>query len=325
MRGVDLAATCLLLIAPTAGCDFTQCPTPAELHTADLPARLSETGLYSDVATSALADGVAPYAPRFELWSDGAEKHRWILLPVGTRIDTSDMDNWIFPEGTKVWKEFRRDGVRVETRLFQKVGPGEGDWVGVAYVWSADQRDAIATPEGATDALGTAHDVPTAGQCTGCHAGRTSRVLGFSAIQLSTTAPPGGLDLQGLIAAGRLSDPPSGDFSLPGDETEQTALGYLHANCSHCHNQHRPASDGPRCYDPRKELDFGLYVDELGAPERTGAYRTTEGVITPGDSEDSDVVDLVSKRSGRKHMPPLGTELVDEDGVELLRNWIDRM
>ncbi len=319
-----LFISCLLCgMAPA--CDFTQCPTPSELRTDRLPSRLSETGLYSDMATSTLAAGVAPYAPRFELFSDGAEKQRWILLPEDAVIDTSDMDNWIFPEGTKLWKEFRRDGVRVETRLFQKVGAGEGDWVGVAYVWSADQSDAIAAPEGATNALATAHDVPTAGQCVGCHGGRASRVLGFSAIQLSAAATAGGLDLKGLVEAGRLSNPPPRDLALPGNATEQAALGYLHANCGHCHNRQRPASKGPRCYDPRNELDFQLYVDELDALEQTGAYRTTEGKVTPGDSEDSELLDLVSKRTGRKHMPPLGTEIVDEQGVELLRDWIDGM
>src|SRR5262245_7866666 len=69
------------------------------------PQRLSETGLFADIGRETLAPGVVAYAPRFQLWSDGAEKRRWLWLPPGTRIDTSDMDSWVFPVGTKLWKE----------------------------------------------------------------------------------------------------------------------------------------------------------------------------------------------------------------------------
>ncbi len=309
-----------------AGCfDYTECPSPDAAGTKRLPARLSETGLYADIATGVLAEDVLAYKPQFELWTDGAEKERWILLPKGSKIDTMNMDSWRFPEGTKLWKEFRRDGVRVETRLFEKLGSRDEDWVGVAYVWGSDQRDATATPAGADNVLGTAHDAPNAGQCIACHGGRKSRILGFSAIQLSVPASPGAIDLAGLISAGRLTDPPAGPFTLPGDETERAALGYLHANCAHCHNQHRPESDGPRCFDPRKDVDFELYVSDLQSVHDTTAYRTSEGCIEPGDSGDSKLIELVSRRGEEKHMPPLATERVDAGAVELLRRWIDGM
>jgi hypothetical protein len=281
--------------------------------------------LYADIAAGTLADGVVPFEPQFELWSDGAEKRRWILLPEGERIDTGDMDAWAFPAGTKLWKEFRRDGMRVETRLLQKLGPRDDHWVGVAYLWNADQGDAAAVPGGAENALGTAHDVPDAGQCIGCHGGRKSHVLGFSAVQLSAPAGEGALDLEGLIAMGRLTDPPAGAFDVPGDETERAALGYLHANCAHCHNQERPETDGPRCFDPKKDVDFLLSVGDLGAPSDTAAYRTTDCCIVPGDSETSSLVERVSQRDGRSAMPPLATEEVDGAGVKLLRRWIDGM
>jgi hypothetical protein len=227
--------------------------------------------------------------------------------------------------GTKLWKEFRRDGVRVETRLLQKLGPRDEHWVGVAYLWDADQGDAAAVSGGAKNALGTAHDVPDAGQCIGCHGGRKSHVLGFSAVQLSAPAGEGAFDLEELVATGRLTDPPAGAFDVPGDETERAALGYLHANCAHCHNQERPDTDGPRCFDPQKDVDFLLSVGELGAPSDTAAYRTTDCCIVPGDSESSSLIERISQREGRSAMPPLSTEEVDDAGVKLLRRWIDGM
>src|SRR5436853_7062218 len=67
---------------------------------AKLPAHLSETGLFANMSTETLSAGVQPYQPQFELWSDGATKRRWVKLPDGARIDSSDQDFWQFPEGT---------------------------------------------------------------------------------------------------------------------------------------------------------------------------------------------------------------------------------
>ena len=42
------------------------------------------------------------FLPRWQLWSDEAVKRRWIWLPPGSTIDTTNMDHWKFPVGTKV-------------------------------------------------------------------------------------------------------------------------------------------------------------------------------------------------------------------------------
>jgi hypothetical protein len=73
-------------------------------------------------------------------------------------------------------------------------GSGPDGWTGVAYVWNAEQTEAIARPEGADNVLATAHDVPSARACMTCHGGRSHRILGFSAIQLSH-APASAEDL----------------------------------------------------------------------------------------------------------------------------------
>jgi hypothetical protein len=128
-----------------------------------VPARtLAETGLYSDAAQTQLAADVTPYEVRYQLWADGATKKRYLYLPAGQKIDTTDPDAWVFPIGTKVWKEFTRDGTRVETRLIQKTAEGQDGWKYVAFAWNAAQTEAVAVPLGQTAALGTAHDPMTA-------------------------------------------------------------------------------------------------------------------------------------------------------------------
>lgn len=337
MRALALCSLASLAIACD---DYTQCPVVDPDALADtLPARLSETGIAEARA----------YTPAFELWSDGATKRRFIALPAGTQIDTSDMDAWRFPVGTKLWKEFTRDGVLVETRLLDKVGAADDAWAAAAYVHDGD--DAVLSAEGVVDAKGTDHDVPAADRCMGCHAGRAGRVLGFSAVQLARAnvvdadapnAPrDGDLDLDALVAEDLLSDPPATAPVLPGDDVTRRALGYTYANCSHCHNQTRPARlENLRCFDPKSELDFSLAVDDLatGDRERTSFFRTALDEASAGkpfargDAQESFGLSLMGRRDERlaqggevEQMPPLATERVDDDGVAALRALIESL
>jgi uncharacterized membrane protein len=297
----SLVAAALLTLALTGCSRYWECSPPDAARQAQLPERLSQTGLYARGDASELAAGVEAFQPQFELWSDGARKQRWLRLPAGEAIDKSDRDNWRFPVGTQLWKEFSVDGVRVETRTLRKVGPGSEDWATQAYVWLADGSDAVATPGGATNALGTAHDVPSAGECLACHGGRKSFVLGYSAVQL-------------------------GEVPLPGNETDQRALGYLHANCGHCHNQDRPAAASSRCYDPENELDFWLRTERLRSVTDTPTYQSGRGVaFEPGAPDQSRMVELMSDRGFLRQMPPLGTETVDRDGLAAVRAWIESL
>lgn len=312
-----LAAGCVAF-----GCQpYRACDPVDDAAVDELPERLSLTGLYASGATDAVAPDVRTFRPRFELWSDGASKRRFIRLPPGTQIDTSDMDSWQFPVGTKVWKEFALAGLRVETRLLQRLPAG---WIGLAYLWQADGGDAIAAPYGAIDALGTPHNVPASNECDACHAGRRSHVLGFSAVQLAQPKAED-LNLDELIRLELLSDVPKSAPQVPGNETEQAALGYLHANCSHCHNATRPKQAGSRCFDPENDLDFLLRAEEGATVSETSTYRTTTQAIEAGHPDDSALLELVSRRSRFQQMPPLASEVVDDAAVALLRRWIEEM
>jgi hypothetical protein len=309
-----------------AACDTRVC-TDQQPRTQALPEHLSQTGLFADMPQQRLATGVVAYAPEFVLWSDGAEKRRFIALPEGSRIDSHDPEAWSFPEGTKLWKEFSQGDLHLETRLLQKTGPGAADWAAAAYIWRADQSDAELAPYGAVDALGTAHDVPASGECFACHDGRPSRILGFSAIQLAPRSYDAPERLSDAAREALLSEAMP-TLDVPGSPTERAALGYLHANCSHCHNQSEAARASGKCFNPNRslsfELDFTLHPQHSSSIEATAAYRTAlDEVVERGNPGASKVVKLMSKRpGGLAQMPPLGTERVDDDGLSLIREWI---
>src|SRR5690349_12755035 len=65
-----------------------------------LPSTLSCTGLYGAAGAGSVEKSVHPaarsFAPGKMLWTDAADKQRWISLPQGKQIDTSSPNGWVF-------------------------------------------------------------------------------------------------------------------------------------------------------------------------------------------------------------------------------------
>src|ERR1700722_4317581 len=184
------------------------------------PSTLSCTGLYADIATKTLAAGVRFYQPAVPLWSDNAEKARWIQLPPGTQIDASDPNEWTFPVGTKVWKEFSKNGKRVETRLFQKVDSGPpAIWAHATYAWNADESAATTSGGGdiTLDSDGGTYHIPTFAECESCHNGRTDHILGFEQVSLGLQGAQG-LTLPELVNEGLVAPAPAQTQLTVGDD-----------------------------------------------------------------------------------------------------------
>lgn len=315
---------------PDAPIDSPPAPDARLIDGPLMPQTLAETGLYSDFANEVIAPGVEAYEPSYALWSDGATKNRWVYLPPGSQIDTSDPDFWVYPRGTKLWKEFSVGGVRVETRLIYKTGPQPTDWYMMAYAWNEDQTEAVAEMYGDDNALGTSHDIPSQNECKMCHSPMPDRVLGFSALLLDHGGS--GVTLDSLIADGRLSMLPPGaqspHYPIPGDAAAQAALGYLHSNCSGCHNSESPV------FASKTPLNLRLTVGALATVELTPTYMTAVGVDPKFDWQDTtaiieagapDASALYSRmgyRGGNGQMPPVCTEDPDDDGRAIIAAWI---
>ena len=303
--------------------------SPPPLPEDSLPEKLSETGLYIDISTKEVADKIIHYVPQYALWSDGAHKERWALLPDGTKVDNGDPNNWSVPVGSRFFKEFSIGDQRIETRLIERVGDGPRDFAFVSYLWNEEQTEAIKVDaSGLPNALGTSHDIPSKQACLQCHGtysqggGRASRMLGFSLVQLSH-ADAG-------ISSDELSEHLTEDlpsYSIPGDSTAQDALGYLHANCGNCHH------DGPDRV-PHVELSFWLDA-EATTVEETGTWKTAVnqpnvlfndqhvvGRIVPGHPEESSVIYRMQQRGNNAQMPPVATKSIDETGIADVAAWI---
>lgn len=307
-----------------------------------LPARLSETGLYFDIGAKQIARDVIAFEPQYPLWTDGAAKQRWIRLPAGTSIDARDPDHFVFPVGTKLWKEFAF-GARVETR-FMRLG-ADRHWRYATYVWNADQKEALLAPvEGVraacTSETGVAHDVPSRADCTACHGQGAASVLGFDALQLSSDRDPlaphaktpaaDQIDLAELVRRGLVHFLPQRFVDEPPrivarSPRERAVLGYLDSNCGACHTA------GARI--PGVDLDLSYSLANAATPaaiattvERPSHFRfpgdEAPQRITPGSPETSVLARRMASRQTLSQMPPLGSHAIDAEALALVRDWI---
>lgn len=329
----------LALVAFTAASALAAAAVPI----APLPSRLSETGLYVDGTHTVRSDHLA-YAPQYPLWSDGATKRRWLSLAPGTAIDASDPDAWQFPPGTRVWKEFGF-ARPIETRMIERLP--DGTWRFAAYAWNEDGTDAVLVPAAGAvvqrdDVPGGRYRIPSRDDCLACHEGPAVPILGFGALQLSPDrdllAPhaespaPTSVDLPRLVELGRVTGLPRAlvatapriDAHTP---VERAALGYLHANCGHCHND-AGALGG-------LELSLLQSVgDSRASTQRTRASLVGHGSrYQPTGVHDAQRVANVAggtsvltqrmqSRSPLARMPPLGVQIIDAEGVALVERWI---
>jgi hypothetical protein len=104
------------------------------------PQRLSETGCVLAGDATKPAAGVLPFDVNAALWSDGADKERWLAIPDGTTIGVGEDGDFGLPIGSTVLKTFSFGGKRIETRLF--VRHDDGEWAGYSYEWNDAQTDA---------------------------------------------------------------------------------------------------------------------------------------------------------------------------------------
>ncbi len=313
---------------------------------AGVPSDLACTGLYADWASKTVAANVSAYTPGLVFWSDGAQKQRWIYLPPGTQIDTTDMDDWVFPVGTKIWKSFTLNGVLIETRLIWK--QPDTTWAYADYRWSADGTSATLLTAGEKNVGGTTYEIPATSACAQCHGGRADVVLGFDLLGIGV-ATAEGVTLASLVDAGRLTaPPPATTIVIPEDATKKAAaaLGWLHVNCGvSCHNGEPNAvafethlytkllaaqlyPNGAADAGTGKVTDLDPYTSEVGVAASLMPGGMQYLRIAPGDAVHSLTVLTSIIRGddgGIPQMPTLVTHIPDDAGVTELEAWINAL
>jgi uncharacterized repeat protein (TIGR03806 family) len=313
------------------------------------PLLLSETGCLTAEDPTQPTEGLIPYTPRAELWSDGAQKDRWMAMPDAAKIAVDADGDFELPSGSVLVKSFRLEGVPVETRLWMRDETGR--WSGYSYAWDEDGKDAHLLNAGETrqwqlpSGQSQAWVYPSRAECGRCHTAAAGYSLGLELAQLDHAVlyPATGRtanQLQTLEAIDLLTGEPVATTALPRmvdpfpgeasdctapcattEELTQQARSYLHANCSFCH---RPEGGGGGVLDLRWSQSLAATNSCGSKPQAGDLGHANALVITPGNPDQSILLDRVFRRDVFG-MPPLASKQVDLAGHALLKNWISSL
>lgn len=289
---------------------------------------------------------VLPYDLNTPLFSDYATKSRTIWMPEGSAASYNGEDVFEFPLGTIITKTFSfpddskpgRERL-IETRLLVR---GKDGWKALPYIWNAEQTDArleiVPDPVRIAfkDPDGRAHDIlysiPNTNECAQCHeknktllpigpkARNLNRAFAYAegtANQLDHWAKVG--YLSGAPASGVApkvpvwNDPNSGSL-------DARARAYLDNNCAHCHR-----AGGVAGYTAFLTEFSETDLRRLGyfkPPNSAGFTGNRPFDIVPGKPEESILLYRMESTRPKERMPELSREIVHEEGIKLIREWL---
>lgn len=288
------------------------------------PKLLSEFGFFD--AAGAPAPGVVPYTLATPLFTDYADKDRFIFTP--SPVDPKAEGVLDFPVGAALIKTFRYGTRKVETRVLLHQAQG---WVAFPYLWDEAGQEAVLKIAGADLEIDTgqgiaAYHVPNVNQCKGCHIG-PDKAFAPIGPKLRNLNHEGQLDA--LVAAAVLTmappDAPAlADWTDAGLDLDTRARAYLDVNCGHCHQPGGPA-DTSGLFLTRDNAD----PHALGVMKRpVAAGRASADLafdIVPGQPQASILLHRMDSTDPGVMMPELGRSMVHLEGIELIRDWIAAM
>lgn len=300
------------------------------------PRKLSETGLFRDTKRMTPHPALVPYDVNAPLWSDGADKQRYVMLPGTSTITVNADGSFRYPRGTIFVKSFLAGAHRLETRVMVLRRSG---WAGFTYVWNDAQDDASLIdgrlekdlPDAVAKRLATKRwTFPGRADCTSCHTPQAGHVLGFRAEQLKRVRDYGGGHKEPQLAAmariGLFQGDPTRavawpDWSDEGSDLDKRVRAYLDANCASCH---RPGGTGNAKLDLRYEtpLENTFMLGEAPGQGDLGVAGAT--IVQPGKPSHSLLL-LRMMRTDDKGMPNLAHNAIDMKAVTALKRWIARM
>ena len=289
------------------------------------------------------------YSVNMPLFSNYAEKIRFVKMPAGTYAVFRDSTTFDFPLGTILIKnfyypdDFRKPAGRrkiIETRLL--VHQPEG-WEAWPYRWNDEQTDAEYDPAGGVidvsyvNAQGkrvtTPYAIPNKNQCKGCHiSNQKMKPIGTTARQLNGEVNFSDGKINQLIrwknknmivelpAIENIQRLPS--WTDPGEATlNDRARAYLDANCGHCHTKYGPANTSGLFLDyfERNAAHLGVHKSPVAAGRGAGNLRYD---IVPGQPAQSILLYRMKATDPAIAMPEIGREQIHEEGVRLVEEWI---
>jgi uncharacterized repeat protein (TIGR03806 family) len=301
------------------------------------------------------AEGVFSYEVNAPLFSDYAEKARFIYLPPGEMMHYDSLREFALPVGAVIIKNFfyyhdarQPESGRhiIETRLLLREAKG---WKALEYIWNDTQTEATLDVAGTTTPVEftlsngkkVAFDyvAPNVNQCKGCHSDQGLLVpIGITGRQLNRNVGDNN-QLMAWQAAHRIilpanfsseTAPRLTDYRQVNPAEAQpaqlnaAARSYLESNCAHCHAAAGPASTSGLFLraDESNPERIGIHKPPVAAGRGSGQLKYS---IEPGQPAESILFYRMQSRDPGIRMPEIGRELIHEEGLALIKAWIRRM
>ena len=332
-----LLSVCAVLgLAFSAGARAPEPVADAVILSDSLPRLLSDYRFFRDDAGWQPNDRVVPYQLNMPLFSDYAEKYRFIYLPPGEQAKAEGDGLLDLPVGSALIKSFGYEiegkPRLLETRVLLHRADG---WLALPYVWNEAQTEARLKVAGAripvsfTDPSGQqrsiSYGVPNKNQCKECHAlSGAVTPIGPKARNLTH-----GGQLEELARLGVIDAVPAVDYAVPvwGESSaplNARARGYLDVNCAHCHNINGSASNSGLflTYEETTPVRLGINKRPVAAGRGSGTH---DFDIAPGEPDESIMIYRLNSLEPGISMPEVGRTTVHAEGVALLREWIAGM
>jgi uncharacterized repeat protein (TIGR03806 family) len=296
-------------------------------------------------------ENVHPYRLNSALFSDYAHKARFVQLPEGKSADYHPTEVMEFPVGSILIKNFyypndfsKPEGERriLETRLL--IHEKEG-WKALPYVWNDEQTEAYLEVAGATKSVSwrdtdgnvqkVNYSIPNMNQCRSCHL-KDGEIMpiGPSSRQLNgyfDYEEKGEMNqLEYWKAHGLLQNLPTENLpTLVNYENESEpiadrARAYLEINCGHCHRPEGPAKNSALhlMASVDNPASWGVGKTPIAAGKGSGGLKYD---IVKGNADQSILTYRMESTDPGIMMPELGRKMVHEEGLALVKEWINRM
>lgn len=291
------------------------------------PKLLSAFGFFTDMAGMQPDPSVIPYEVTSPLFTDYADKARWVYAPSPAPYDTDGP--LALPVGSALIKTFHYGDHKVETRVLLHT---ENGWKAYPYVWNEDGTDARLKVAGKnlvveTEAYGTVnYRVPNVNQCKSCHvdAAKNFLPIGPKVRNLNKSDQLKQLVAAGVLAETRSDAPMVPDYRDESVPLDTRARAYLDSNCAHCHGPGLPADTSGLYlnWEEDRPVHRGINKKPVAAGRGSGGLKVD---IAPGDPDASIVVFRLDSTDPGVMMPEIGRSLIHREGVALIRAYIEAM
>ncbi len=299
-----------------------------------IPALLSDWQCFQAGDLSSFSEHVIPYDINALLWSDNADKGRFLAIPDGTTIDIDDEGRFELPVGSVIGKNFWLDNQVIETRLYLHHAQPHG-WKGYSYEWNDSETEATLLSVAKDRYInGQTWHYPSQAECDACHTSVAGITLGPEVGQFNRlfTYPSSALEANQLITLEAINvfsnalteEHKSTQFYALDDSNysvERRARSYLHSNCANCH---QPGGPGGGNMDLRMSVTLAEARICNEAPLGQTLGLADPVIVKPGDPDNSILVRRMEDL-GQYRMPPLGSGVVDTQALNVIREWISQL